>query len=450
MRRCPACKTEITNTNAKFCKKCGAKLPPSTCQTNEMDKEGDVPSNDSVVLSVNEKRSLNNTDEEEKAPPNSNSKIEDVRENVHEQDAQATLVETNDVTIPSVYTSEWLKSNTQIKGWLIFFLFAIFVGGLISAISSFTNFNAEDYGGNLWIGSIDIFIGVCLFAIAIYTIYAFAQRKPNALFYGRLYVFLVFATNIISAFGGDLDFATIKSVIRGIIWSIVWFFYLLLSNQVQRVIPKSFRKVKTIDWSIFAIFIMILIFCIGIGVAKLNSIDSSLGNFETESNEISLADTTVVNKMESDDKVEVMSPEEKNFSFLKKAIAEANNSYPMKVEEGVVAKRCYLAGEYVMYDYECDEDVIDMDILSQNKSKVKQAIKKNIKNADAETLMFKRMCEKANKGIGYKYVGKTSGKSVFIRFSSEEVKTIGNSRKLDEISNRRRPLQKDNDRRLER
>ena len=38
---------------------------------------------------------------------------------------------------------------------------------------------------------IDIFIGVSLFAIAIYTIYAFIQRKPNALFYGRLYVFLV-------------------------------------------------------------------------------------------------------------------------------------------------------------------------------------------------------------------------------------------------------------------
>lgn len=442
MRRCPACKTEITNTNAKFCKKCGTKLPPSTYQTNEKYKDDDVPSNDSVVLSVNEKRSLNNTDEEEKATPNSNSKIEDVKENVHEQNTQATLGETNNVSIPSVYTSEWLKSNTQIKGWLIFFLFAIFVGGLISAISSFTNFNAEDYGGNLWIGSVDIFIAVCLFAIAIYTIYAFAQRKPNALFYGRLYVFLVFATNIISAFGGDLDFATIKSVIRGIIWSIIWFFYLLLSNQVQRVIPKSFRKVKTLDWSIFAIFIMILILGIGIGMAKLNSMDSSLENFETESNEISLADTMVVNKKESDDKVEVMSPEEKNFSFLKKAIAEANNSYPMKVEEGIVAKKCYLDGEYVMYDYECDEDVIDMDILSQNRSNIKTAIKKNLKNADSETLMFKRMCEKANKGIGYKYIGNTSGKSVLIEINNKELKNMENNNKQKNIESKNKKLDK--------
>ena len=34
MRICPACKTEIANDNAKFCKKCGAKLPPLKCQIN--------------------------------------------------------------------------------------------------------------------------------------------------------------------------------------------------------------------------------------------------------------------------------------------------------------------------------------------------------------------------------------------------------------------------------
>lgn len=119
---------------------------------------------------------------------------------------------------------------------------AIFVGGLISAVSSFTNFDAADYGGNIWIGAVDIFIGVCLFAIAIYTIYAFIQRKPNALFYGRLYVFLVFVTNIISAIGGSIEFGTAKEVVRGVIWSIIWFFYLLLSSQVQRIIPKSLEK----------------------------------------------------------------------------------------------------------------------------------------------------------------------------------------------------------------
>lgn len=105
----------------------------------------------------------------------------------------------------------------------------------------------------------------------------------------------------------------------------------------------------------------------------------------------------------------------------------------MKIENGVIAKKCYLDGEYVMYDYECDEDVIDMDILSQNKSNVKRVIKKNLKNADAETLMFKGMCEKANKGIGYKYIGKTSGKAVLIKFSCQELKATVKLSKIDEI-----------------
>ena len=425
MRICPACKTEIANDNAKFCKKCGAKLPPSKCQINETNEDVTRQTNGDITLSENIKQPVNNTDgeNEKDVKLDYSSKNENVKENVFEQEVQAPLEETNDTTIPSVYTSEWLKSNTQIKGWLIFFLLAIFVGGLISAISSFTNFNAADYEGNIWLGAVDIFIGVCLFAIAIYTIYAFIQRMPNALFYGRLYVFLVFATNIISAIGGDLELGTVKQVVRGIIWSIIWFFYLLLSVQVQRVIPKAYRKVKALDWSILAVFIMISIFCFAIGVTNLNSKDYNTENITTKNHEDSLTDTMVVDKdMEGEKSVEEKSPEEKNLSFLKKAILEANDSYPMNVEEGIIAKKCYLDGEYVMYDYECDEDVIDMDILSQNKSNVKRVIKKNLINADAETLMFKRMCEKANKGIGYKYIGKTSGKAVLIKFSCHELK----------------------------
>ena len=433
MRICPTCKTEIANENAKFCKKCGTKLPSSKCQLNETKEDVIKLTNDDITLSEHIEQPKNKTDGEKK-DVKLDSDSENEKEKVFEQEGQVPFGDTNDTTIPSVYTSEWLKSNTQIKGWLIFFLLAIFVGGLISAISSFTNFNAADYGGNIWIGAVDIFIGVCLFAIAIYTIYAFIQRKPNALFYGRLYVFLVFTTNIISAFGGDLEFGTVKQVVRGVIWSIIWFFYLLLSNQVQRVIPKSFRKVKTSDWSILAVFIMIPILCFAIGVANLNFKGYSTENITQKNHENPLTDTVIVdNDMDGEDRVEEKSPEEKNLFFLKKAITEANDSYPMKIENGVIAKKCYLDGEYVMYDYECDEDVIDMDILSQNKSNVKRVIKKNLKNADAETLMFKRMCEKANKGIGYKYIGKTSGKAVFIKFSCQELKATVKLSKKDKI-----------------
>lgn len=96
------------------------------------------------------------------------------------------------------YTSEWLRENTKIHGWLTFYLFAIGLGGIISAVVPIATFDLANYAGNIWLGSVDILIGVCLLAIAIYTIFAFCRRRPNAVFYGKMYVILVIVTNVIS------------------------------------------------------------------------------------------------------------------------------------------------------------------------------------------------------------------------------------------------------------
>lgn len=429
MRKCPDCGFDIINDNAIYCKRCGAKLPTSECQTNEDNNDIDMSSNDDVILSENPEGIENNIDVEEiedtKLDPD--SKIEDAREEVPKQNSQTAFGETDGVSIPSVYTSEWLKSNTQIKGWLIFFLSVISIGGVGSAINAFTNYDAADYGGNIWISAVDVFIGVSLLAVAIYTVYAFVKRKPNALFYGRLYVFLVFTTNIISAIGGDLEFATLKTAIRGVVWSIIWFFYLLLSNQVQRIIPKSFRKVKTSDWGFLTVLIMIPVFCVVIGGVKLNSNDYSMNGEMPMAVDDSVAvdeeavDTVAVDMEDDVEEAEEESPEVKNLRLLKADIEESNKSCPMDIEEGLTVKRMYMDGDYVIYYVVCDEDVVDMDVLSQNKSKLRRIIKKNLNNTDENIREFKRMCKNANKGIGYKYVGDTSEKSFYIRFSSSEL-----------------------------
>lgn len=129
------------------------------------------------------------------------------------------------------------------------------------------------------------------------------------------------------------------------------------------------------------------------------------------------------------DDVEEISPEEENLTILKEGIAEANSEFPMTAEEGIVVKKCYLDGDYVMYNYECDEDVLDMDLMEQNKYEVKQNIKKNLKNADADAVMFKQLCLKANKGFGYKFIGDRTGKTVFIRITCQELESMrGNSK----------------------
>lgn len=190
------------------------------------------------------------------------------------------------------YTSEWLKSNTEIHGWLSFFFFAIILGGIISAIYPIATYNAADYGYNGWLGAVDVFTGLSMLGIAVYTVYAFTHRKPNAVFYGRFYVILVFVTNIISLIGGvdENGLQNTTQVVRGIVWGIVWFLYLLFSDQVQEVIPKSFRKVSGIDWGVLIALVGIPFACFFIGLSQLNGIVEDRENDETEILSVALQD----------------------------------------------------------------------------------------------------------------------------------------------------------------
>lgn len=190
------------------------------------------------------------------------------------------------------YTSEWLKCNTKIHGWLSFFFFAIILGGIISAIYPIVTYNAETYGYNGWLGAVDVFTGLSMFGIAVYTVYAFTHRKPNAVFYGRFYVMLVFVTNIISLIGGveENGLQNTTQVVRGIVWGIVWFLYLLFSDQVQEVIPKSFRKVSGIDWGVLIALVGIPFACFFIGLSQLNGIVDDRENDETEMLSVVLQD----------------------------------------------------------------------------------------------------------------------------------------------------------------
>lgn len=244
MRTCPKCGFKIENDRAKFCKKCGSPLPTII---SVVDNESIHTTEDDGISSNSQQSVIKSAQADEKSV----EKVEDTAESrgkesesIDKQE-EAQCKEANnfaDVKYANgedkesqdevhQYTSEWLKENTNIHGWLSFFIFAIALGGLISAFSSVATYNAEDYAGSIWLGSIDVFLGFGLLAIAIYTIYAFCQRKPNAVFYGRLYVILVFVTNIISVIGSeDAGFSELNQAVRGIIWGTVWFFYLLLSN----------------------------------------------------------------------------------------------------------------------------------------------------------------------------------------------------------------------------
>ncbi|MCD8235208.1 MAG: DUF2569 family protein [Prevotellaceae bacterium] len=192
----------------------------------------------------------------------------------HENNAQSVANETVSET-DVVYSSEWLRFNTSVSGWLSFFLFAITAGGLISAVYPIATFNAADYANNLCLGAVDIITGIFMLAVAVYTVFAFTKRKPNAVFWGRIYVILVFLTNIFVLISGSVEDTGLQSASRSfksVIWGVVWFLYLANSKQVQRVIPKTFRKTSKKDWGILSGIIILPVFLYCVGYAQIASL----------------------------------------------------------------------------------------------------------------------------------------------------------------------------------
>lgn len=116
---------------------------------------------------------------------------------------------------------------------------------------------------------------------------------------------------------------------------------------------------------------------------------------------------------------------DKHERFLKEAIREGNKSFPQKAAEGMIMKRCYLDGDYVMYLAECDEDLYDMELLNMNKSDMKQGIKDMVRqNTDPQISYLVKLCVKAHKGIGFKYQGDTTGKSCIVKVPYSELKNL--------------------------
>lgn len=178
---------------------------------------------------------------------------------------------TNEVEI----TSEFLKQNTKISGWLAFFIGAVTVGGLFSVIYPIATFNIEDYAGNYCLAAVDIINGISLLLVAILTAYSFVNRKPTAVFWAKVYVSLVLLINLILLISGNEEGTGLESGtqgIRGVLFAVLWFLYLSFSNQVNEIIPKPFRKIKLKNWVIVGCMILVPIFLSIVGYSQITSL----------------------------------------------------------------------------------------------------------------------------------------------------------------------------------
>lgn len=154
-------------------------------------------------------------------------------------------------------TIEYPDPNYSIHGWLTFFLFSIGLGGLISALYPIFTYNIAEYDGNHFLAISDVVLGVMLLILSCYTIYSFCKKKPNAVFLAKMYVIVTFTSNTLLLFMGEYEtsgLGSLPQIIRSLIWGIIWFSYLSLSEQVHDIIPKSYRKVFSRDYYLMTAF----------------------------------------------------------------------------------------------------------------------------------------------------------------------------------------------------
>ncbi|MDR2916905.1 MAG: hypothetical protein LBV74_19090 [Tannerella sp.] len=161
------------------------------------------------------------------------------------------------------------EEHIKIKGWLSFFLiFGIGAGAIITLVFSIIRFSIEDYITNTFglitniLGLLSAGVDVLLIPIlAGYTIYSFYNFKPNAVFLGKVYLVLIFVSNIILLLAGEFEhqgIGSLQQVAKSLIWGIVWFIYLCVSTQVNRLYPKQNRKIFNRDLFLIGTIAVIL------------------------------------------------------------------------------------------------------------------------------------------------------------------------------------------------
>lgn len=185
-------------------------------------------------------------------------------------------------------TRIYLKQNTRIHGWLIFFFVAILVGAVFSLVYTLVTFDFDEYGRSVSLALFDILTSSLLLVVAILTVVAFMSRNSDAVFLGKMYIVAVFAINLFTLIMGgyeDSGIGSLSQLVRSLVWGVVWFCYLTFSKQVKSVIPKEYRKVWKQDYLLLALLVVVPIVTFAQGYYEVTNRYQNISNIELLENE---------------------------------------------------------------------------------------------------------------------------------------------------------------------
>lgn len=110
-----------------------------------------------------------------------------------------------------------------------------------------------------------------------------------------------------------------------------------------------------------------------------------------------------------------MSEEQKSQAILDTFISGAVAECPSEIEEGIFMVNVFDDGENVVYVFDVDEDIYDMDLMKESAAEIKSNIKANIMS-DATFTQLAKNLKVAHRGLEYRYIGNISGETMNIVF----------------------------------
>ena len=196
-------------------------------------------------------------------------------------------------------TKESKEEIRGIGGWLSFFIFSLIASSVLNFILGAIDISSifEDKTVSLTylysLAFLDFLYFGGLIGFAIYTIYSLVKLKPNAISLAKMFLILIFLTNLIGVvfsgvsgepLAGETSYFDSTSIIfRSLIFSVIWFLYLTYSKRVNNTYPKEKRKSYVIDkvffFSILAIPFVIYLLAF-VGTAYESSLNSTIQNIE--------------------------------------------------------------------------------------------------------------------------------------------------------------------------
>lgn len=105
---------------------------------------------------------------------------------------------------------------------------------------------------------------------------------------------------------------------------------------------------------------------------------------------------------------------------LKSGVKDLQSELPMYIDEGMYVTEVSIRGNYVVYVCEMDEDLYDVASIGYARSEVKEALIEGL-GEDWSTILMKKLCKAADKGIAYSYMGDQTGTTVTIYIEPNEL-----------------------------